>query len=174
MQAIETHYNGYRFRSRLEARWAVFMDTLGVRYEYEPEGFHFEEGVNYLPDFWIPSLSLWIEIKPTIPDDSERRKVQLLSMAQEYPVYLFYQTFDYLPPEAWVWYPGGGWDEHQQWCQCPHCLSIGIHFQGSTERACKNNCVPNANGRGYSIITPRLEHAYWKARTVTFEWVNKS
>lgn len=24
IQAIETTYNGYRFRSRLEARWAVF------------------------------------------------------------------------------------------------------------------------------------------------------
>jgi hypothetical protein len=32
-------YNGYRFRSRLEARWAVFFDELGVAYRYEPEGF---------------------------------------------------------------------------------------------------------------------------------------
>ena len=39
IRAIETRYNGYRFRSRLEARWAVFFDTLGIRYEYEPEGF---------------------------------------------------------------------------------------------------------------------------------------
>lgn len=27
-QVIETEYKGYRFRSRLEARWAVFFDTL--------------------------------------------------------------------------------------------------------------------------------------------------
>jgi hypothetical protein len=39
MQAIETAYNGYRFRSRLEARWAVFFDALGIRYQYEKEGF---------------------------------------------------------------------------------------------------------------------------------------
>ena len=38
-KAIETVYNGYRFRSRLEARWAVFFDALGVKYEYEAEGF---------------------------------------------------------------------------------------------------------------------------------------
>lgn len=44
IKPIETYYNGYRFRSRLEARWAVFFDALGVRYEYEPEGYHTEDG----------------------------------------------------------------------------------------------------------------------------------
>ena len=39
IKAIETVYNGYRFRSRLEARWAVFFDAMQIRYEYEPEGF---------------------------------------------------------------------------------------------------------------------------------------
>lgn len=52
MQAIETVYNGYRFRSRLEARWAVFFDALGVKYEYEPEGF-VKNNVMYLPDFRV-------------------------------------------------------------------------------------------------------------------------
>ena len=39
IKAIETYYKGYRFRSRLEARWAVFFDAAGIKYEYEPEGF---------------------------------------------------------------------------------------------------------------------------------------
>lgn len=39
MKPIETRYAGCRFRSRLEARWAVFFDTLGVKWLYEPEGF---------------------------------------------------------------------------------------------------------------------------------------
>lgn len=34
----ETEYNGYLFRSKLEAQWAVVFDSLGIRYEYEPEG----------------------------------------------------------------------------------------------------------------------------------------
>ncbi len=63
LKAIETHYNGYRFRSRLEARWAAFFDTLGVRYEYEPEGFDLD-GLWYLPDFWLPMERIWVEIKP--------------------------------------------------------------------------------------------------------------
>ena len=56
MKAIETEYNGYGFRSRLEARWAVFFDTLGIRYEYEPEGFVLSNGEQYLPDFFFPIL----------------------------------------------------------------------------------------------------------------------
>jgi len=52
IKAIETVYNGYRFRSRLEARWAVFFDTLGIEYRYEPEGFDLD-GIWYLPDFFL-------------------------------------------------------------------------------------------------------------------------
>ena len=53
VSAVETVYNGYRFRSRLEARWAVFFDYLGVEYEYEPEGFKLPSGKTYLPDFRV-------------------------------------------------------------------------------------------------------------------------
>jgi hypothetical protein len=64
IKAIETVYNGYRFRSRLEARWAVFFDALGLKYEYEKEGYDLGEAGWYLPDFWLPSLDAWWEIKP--------------------------------------------------------------------------------------------------------------
>lgn len=37
IKPIETVYKGYRFRSRLEARWAVFFDAQGIEWEYEPE-----------------------------------------------------------------------------------------------------------------------------------------
>lgn len=74
IKPIETFYNGYRFRSRLEARWAVFFDALGVEYEYEPEGFKLPSGKCYLPDFKVKCygkrgsindtpFDLWIEVK---------------------------------------------------------------------------------------------------------------
>lgn len=63
IKAIETVYDGYRFRSRLEARWAVFFNSLGVRFEYEPEGFELSCG-RYLPDFYLTDLDLYVEIKP--------------------------------------------------------------------------------------------------------------
>ncbi|WP_250029758.1 hypothetical protein [Paractinoplanes maris] len=60
---IETHYAGCRFRSRLEARWAVFLDHLDIRWEYEPQGYTLPSGANYLPDFWLPGLGLHVEVK---------------------------------------------------------------------------------------------------------------
>lgn len=63
MKAIETKYNGYKFRSRLEARWAVFFDEMGIKYEYEPEGFEMSDGTKYLPDFYLPESDCYIEIK---------------------------------------------------------------------------------------------------------------
>jgi hypothetical protein len=58
IKPIETRYKGYRFRSRLEARWAVFFDALDLRWEYEPEGFKMSNGKCYLPDFYLPDVSL--------------------------------------------------------------------------------------------------------------------
>ena len=68
IKAIETVYNGYRFRSRLEARWAVFFDAAGIKYEYEPEGFDLD-GVWYLPDFYLPWFKCYVEIKPNNSDE---------------------------------------------------------------------------------------------------------
>jgi len=63
---IQTKYNGYYFRSRTEARWAVYFDAVGLKYEYEPEGFLIDiqgEITPYLPDFHLLDLSIYIEIK---------------------------------------------------------------------------------------------------------------
>lgn len=69
IKAIETYYKGYRFRSRLEARWAVFFDAAGIKYEYEPEGFEVnlseEEKIMYLPDFYLPDFDVYAEVKPS-------------------------------------------------------------------------------------------------------------
>jgi hypothetical protein len=62
---IETLYNGYRFRSRLEARWAVFFDAAGIAYQYEPEGYVGYLGIPYLPDFYLPDLDIYAEVKGT-------------------------------------------------------------------------------------------------------------
>ena len=69
---IETHYGGYRFRSRREARWAVFFDVLGLTYEYEKEGFNLPSG-KYLPDFWLPDWKMWVEIKGNNPSEYEKQ-----------------------------------------------------------------------------------------------------
>jgi len=64
IKPIETRYNGYRFRSRLEARWAVFFDSMGIEYRYESEGYDLGELGWYLPDFYLPETRQYIGIKP--------------------------------------------------------------------------------------------------------------
>ena len=84
MKAIETRYKGYRFRSRLEARWAVFFDALGLTWEYEPEGFETDAGW-YLPDFRLTTVNrsttpwVWVEIKPQKLNETEREKAFAVS-----------------------------------------------------------------------------------------------
>lgn len=77
-KAIETHYNGYRFRSRLEARWAVFFDHAHIKYEYEPQGFELEDGTRYLPDFYLPEYDYYVEVKP--PRDNAFEDIERASM----------------------------------------------------------------------------------------------
>ena len=63
IKAIETTYNGYKFRSRLEARWAVFFDVANIKYEYEPEGYELADNERYLPDFYLPDEDIFVEVK---------------------------------------------------------------------------------------------------------------
>ena len=79
IKAIETQWKGYRFRSRLEARWAVFFEELGLRWEYEPEGFALGDAGWYLPDFYLPDLSggVFVEVKPSHNDDDIEAKAKI-------------------------------------------------------------------------------------------------
>lgn len=61
---IATSYAGCRFRSRLEARWAVVFDHLDIRWEYESQGYQIGD-VRYLPDFLLPDIEdgIFVEVK---------------------------------------------------------------------------------------------------------------
>ena len=74
---IETIYHGYRFRSRLEARWAVFFDHLAIVWQYENEGFDLN-GCKYLPDFYLQDSQCFVEIKAKEPTKEEIIKARLL------------------------------------------------------------------------------------------------
>ncbi len=87
-KAIDTLYDSCKFRSRLEARYAVFFKTLGVEYHYEAEGYNLE-GTPYLPDFYLPKQDCFVEIKGVNPTHEEVRKIKLLSLYTNKPAYLF-------------------------------------------------------------------------------------
>jgi hypothetical protein len=103
IKPIETVYNGYRFRSRLEARWAVFFDTLDIEYEYEKEGYDLGEAGWYLPDFWLPQVKMWAEVKGTIFTDKEKYKAEMLVLHTDSPCLMLSGTPENKAYYAIVW-----------------------------------------------------------------------
>ena len=100
IKAIETVYKGYRFRSRLEARWAVFFDALGVKWEYEKEGFDLGDDTRYLPDFWLPEQEVWVEVKGE-KKDGDSDKAWELSKQSGFPSVVVWGLPDALSEERW-------------------------------------------------------------------------
>lgn len=69
-KARPTVYKGVQMRSRLEAGFAVWLDKVNLRWEYEPTAFASPEG-QYLPDFRVLGLPIigavadaYFEVKP--------------------------------------------------------------------------------------------------------------
>jgi hypothetical protein len=58
-----TLYKGIRMRSRLEAKYAAYLDLYEVPWEYEPECFAGPEG-QWLPDFRYGTGNSYVEVKP--------------------------------------------------------------------------------------------------------------
>lgn len=82
IRAIETRYAGCRFRSRLEARWGVFFDKLGVEWQYEPQGYEVGPvGTPYLPDFYLPASGHWVEVKGKMTAENLRTLIFAVSAA---------------------------------------------------------------------------------------------
>lgn len=69
INALPTTYKGIEFRSKNEAQWAVFLDECGIEWQYEPAGYQLISGW-YLPDFWLPEVDAFLEVKPSgTPED---------------------------------------------------------------------------------------------------------
>ncbi|BBC30050.1 hypothetical protein SGFS_013440 [Streptomyces graminofaciens] len=64
-EALPSWYGGITFRSKLEADWAATLDTYRVRWEYEPETITLDSGAKYIPDFRLPDIGAWLEVKGT-------------------------------------------------------------------------------------------------------------
>lgn len=195
LKAIETVYRGYRFRSRLEARWAVFFDAFGgpvpgvdwVPWEYEKEGYDLGDAGPYLPDFWLPAHRVWVEIKGQPPDAGETAKARRLVEATGYPVVLFRG----LPGEhagAAVALDladhGGGlgdWDD-VRWFDCGVCgrpdVTLGDDRHAIVDHRWERigNCWCGHHGEAMAVgafgpgtESPRLARAYAAARSARFE-----
>jgi hypothetical protein len=149
MKAIPTAYKGYHFRSRLEARWAVFFDTLGLEWDYEPEGFELDDGTKYLPDFFLKGnghYGPYVEIKPFEPSKADTAK--FLALCEQKCVYGLLLWGDPLK--------GGGLNIHKEGF---------VEEEGSVAEQIRAGCNPF-----YPIHESRLDLAVQAFRSARFEF----
>jgi hypothetical protein len=164
IKPIETNYAGYRFRSRLEARWAVFLDALGIAWEYEKEGFDLKEDGWYLPDFYLPDYDAWVEIKPSRPERGYLIKPTALSWNGGKSLLLVVgnpwpgeYVVEYFRPPAQV-------ETCQSLALCSECYGLcvvgdsGRTFVG--QHACDNS---------FRVVSLRHSEAFRAARSARFD-----
>lgn len=180
MKAIETKYKGYNFRSRVEARWAIFFDQIGLPYRYEEEGYDLD-GTWYLPDFWVPDWNAWVEIKGKKPDREAIRKAHLLREKSKKRVLIVYgspwpgeyKAIPFNPPD----WPEGALEEEGEFLQCRRCENLFLASLGdhripyawiSLGHPIEVKDCGGCSDR-QPIDTPQLEKAYSTAREARFE-----
>lgn len=126
IRAIETEYAGYRFRSRLEARWAVFFTLAGYRWEYEPEGFELPGGMRYLPDFRVrcapPGMErvVWYEVKPEEVETDAKLNAFRCALVRQKAASIQVHQRTWYAPDAYLLAgdPLSYFDSHRP---CPRC-----------------------------------------------------
>lgn len=190
IRAIETRYAGHKFRSRLEARWAVFFDHLGIPWEYEAQGFEWgpqtvfcdswTDGVRpiiggkYLPDFWLPSIETWFEVKGQHPTEEEfqlHHEFAILTKKRHICAFGDIPTPKSLKTslsDSMLMLNEDGGDVAYQWCLCPTCEKPGIEFSGRGERICDYHGAEH-DDTDYGDINPIIIAAYDAARSARFE-----
>lgn len=92
-------YKGINYRSKLEARWAEWLDEQSIKFEYEKkkfilpkdffESFEFRDReLWYCPDFYLPEYDLWLEVKGYM-DDLSLEKITRFASHRFLPNQLF-------------------------------------------------------------------------------------
>lgn len=149
IKPIQTWYNGHHFRSRLEARWAVFFDVLQIPWQYEAQGYETKYG-KYLPDFIIdlydgPAI---VEVKPYSYNESLESnyslKLEEVSKGLKMPLYISggfkplreisYSGREQSDTEFMEIFNQGCWDNFHEFTVCPDCLTVGIEYEARAGR----------------------------------------
>lgn len=186
--AIETRYGGCLFRSRLEARWAVFLTRLGLDWEHEPQRMKVDTPRgSYLPDLFVPQLDIYLEVKPAHPDVIDpdgylRWKHFAGQVAMEWqhgrtamltgPIPNPDTVDEYGPPRQYEWTDQPiimleQW--HGAWCACPSGRHFDIQMQARGGRI-HCGCSRVQDDRLYLTgNNPTILNAYAAARSARFE-----
>jgi len=180
---IPTEWRGITFRSRLEARWAMFFDGAGIAWEYEAEAYELPSG-RYLPDFWLPAVvgpgtpgvpGVHFEVKGTEPTDAEMRRCfelsDLLGGGVAYVAWGGLPTapYDVLAPAGTVardieFVASQSHDMGYWFCDCTRCGTVGVQFEARAERNCRchgPDKVRHVGQRLTAAMEAARTHRWW-------------
>lgn len=118
-------HKGWMMRSHTEYLWAKVMDCLGIGYLHEPDKFNTRHGW-YLPDFYLPRLGAYVEIKGVEPTQVERDKAEDLISIHGKSVFFISGKPEpdrngFSGCSAWFFWGG-------KWVRIPMCLFSDIYI----------------------------------------------
>jgi hypothetical protein len=165
-KAIETRYRGVLYRSRLEARWAVFFHHLNLDYSFEPEGFELPFSW-YLPDFYVREWNAYVEIKDRdgYGPDAVIKGFELQQATGKMVILLVGRPY----PGKYVGltWPGDTLAVGGEFARCSHCDSgIALSRNGSHITLLDNGCF---NAHSTYTLNKQLAEAYRAAISARFE-----
>lgn len=144
MQAIETVYKGYRFRSRLEARWAVFFDAMNIEWQYEVEGYKLKDGTLYLPDFFFPEWNIHGEVKGRPVEYSDLNKIFQFCVEDKH--LLIFNSYPMSPD-----FGSGGIIHYSEFCLRRY-WSVNLKFEGLILSSSKDCFIAKCEYCGKNVL----------------------
>lgn len=160
-QAKPVSYGGRHFRSRSEAKWAVVLDHLSIPYYYEPSHYRLPSGI-YLPDFWLPQMDAYLEVKPQNVVDQRYNELGEMRGKRVFLVSGNIPRIPEAPTEENVY----AILEGHIWLKWP---DDSPNYMLAREHQGRYNIVPIALASSASGYDPRVLHAYLCASTYEFE-----
>lgn len=176
-KGMETPYKGHRFRSRLEARWAVAFDALGVKWLYEPQNKRFGS-VGYVPDFYLPQQAAWIEIKGEFAGAAKHEALWKAHRLAEHDSRRVLVAFGDIPhphpndgdESAIHVLPDGSESSGFFWCVCPWCGRLDLTAGGDAGRLDCDCATSHGHcGNVDAYDAPIIQAAYAAGRSARFE-----
>ena len=166
MRPLLTLYSGIRFRSRLEARWAVVFESMKWSWIYEPEGF-VHEGQAYLPDFWVDDFDSFVAIKP-VCSTKELRKALERDMERQRDMIacgLRHVIIEGSPVQGKYRMHFGQECEHVVLADCRRCAAtcyVGESMWGAMTPCCDSDATPVPES------SERIQQAFLNAMSERF------
>lgn len=95
-ETLKITYQGTTYRSSWEVYTAKLLFYSNIEFSFEPKRFFFSNKLSYLPDFYIPSMKAFIEVKGYL-SDKDKAKISMFRATQKYDlIYLGSEELSYI------------------------------------------------------------------------------